>query len=39
LQLKKGTHEIRLHTIGDELTRAELVDTTIRLVLRKEETL
>ncbi|WP_293891963.1 MULTISPECIES: alpha-L-fucosidase [unclassified Sphaerochaeta] len=39
LQLKKGKHEICLHTIGDELTRAELVDTTIRLVLRKEETL
>jgi len=39
LQLKKGTHEICLHTIGDELKRSELVDTTIRLVLRKEETL
>jgi 4-hydroxy-3-methylbut-2-en-1-yl diphosphate synthase IspG/GcpE len=37
LQLKKGKHEICLHTIGDELTRAELVDTTIRLVLRKEK--
>ncbi|ADY12241.1 alpha-L-fucosidase [Sphaerochaeta globosa] len=36
LKLKKGKHEICLHTIGDELKRPELVDTTLRLVLRKE---
>lgn len=39
LHLKKGVHEICLHTIGDELKRDELVDTTIRLVLKKEEAL
>ena len=35
LKLRQGAHEISVHTVGDELARAELVDTTLRLVVEK----